>query len=334
MISILAALLFASAQSPTPSTDVCSASNAVPASVAQIARDPDNFVGRCVTVTAPSSAAALFQDIDAIYLGTAPAPFESAHGERGRIGLYVLEDPSPLREMAHNGPLHLTVTGTVDTCEATMARYRAAFERKHAPNEILIPSLGGYCHWFGGPVSRATSYSVDLAARFERLTGEAKRREVGDLVPATPGMPSFGALQSFAREFADAIRRQDRAALSALHDDQASAAELSYMLDVPDSPFAVLRSGEAGEAMLFARRDASAERGEVPGGVICFCRTADCAGRWPIARMDAGNGPERPYVCTELEPRDWRPRLAGLNTRIGPGWLAEPAGTAFRSPTR
>jgi hypothetical protein len=344
MIAIFAAALASLAQSDQVPPSPCEASNSTVTSVAEIAQNPARYVGRCVTVTAASSGASLYQDIDFIYLGRSPAPFSDAHGERGRIGLYARDRQPSLRELARGGPLRLTVTGIVDTCEAKQARIEADFERHREPDAILLPSLGGYCHWFGGPFIALATYVRDESARYERLTGDEARRRVGDLVPATPETPGFDALRAFANEFAAAVRNGDRASLIALHDMQADRLSvddrgaIAYLLDDPDSPFAALRAGQGGAPALFAIRGASEERDGGPSGVICFCRSADCAGRWPIASADAGNGPERPYMCTSLVPRDWRPRRAGLETPQDPGWLHEPARTAFRGaeggPTR
>jgi hypothetical protein len=69
---------------------------------------------------------------------------------------------------------------------------------------------------------------------------------------------------------------------------------------------------------------------EARAASICFYRTADCSDRWPTAFNDANNDPERPYICTDAEPRDYPPRAVVLNTPVGGGWVSEPAATAFR----
>jgi hypothetical protein len=69
---------------------------------------------------------------------------------------------------------------------------------------------------------------------------------------------------------------------------------------------------------------------EARPATICFCRTADCSDRWPIAFNDADNDPWRPYACIQAKPRDDGPGRIVLNTPIGVGWLREPGATAYR----
>jgi hypothetical protein len=40
-------------------------------------------------------------------------------------------------------------------------------------------------------------------------------------------------------------------------------------------------------------------RDEISHYLVCWCRTADCEGRWPVLSRDADNNPARPYLCAE-----------------------------------
>lgn len=336
MILGLLSLALALVQPAEARPPACTAETAVRAAVTEITRRPDRFMGRCVTVAGPAGGTTIYSGVDAIYLGQIPGVVSGPAATRGLIGLY--SDGNRLRmELApERGLAHLVVTGTVDNCERMRDRLGAAAQRERAGN-ILPIMMGGYCHWRGGPVIRIASYARDPAVRYERLIGEAARARVGDLVMATPRTPGFGVLRDFATAFAEAMRRGNREALARLHDfrpgtrNPEDLALLAYLLDDPESPFASLRRGIGGGPAIFVRRNASIARDEGVSGVICFCRTSDCRGRWPISILDAAGRPDRPYVCTIVEPRNWERRGAGLSTPVRGGGLAEPARSAFRA---
>ena len=193
-----ALIAIAAAQSPPP-VPACTSDIATPATVTEIARRSANFIGRCVTLSGPSSGASLFSGIEGIYLGQWPSVFGGRVGARHRIGLYSQNHALRDRSLMANGPPHLSVTGRVDSCERLHARLEAAH-----PDGLAM--MGGYCHWFGGPYVDVASWSVDPAIRYERLVGEASRRRVGDLVPAPAGIRDLAALRAFARDFLDAVR--------------------------------------------------------------------------------------------------------------------------------
>jgi hypothetical protein len=326
---ILAPLLLAlaAAQSSVAPPATCTREQAVRTTVTEIVRRADHFMDRCVTVAGPSSATAMFRDVDAIYLGYYPSVFGPAAGARGRIGLYSQENLLRAAHLSDREPMRLVVTGVVDSCQRM---YQRVLSAQQATSAIPLPPpmMGGYCHWFGGPVVRVTSWEIDRSGHFERLTGEDARRRVGDLVLATSRTPGYSVLQGFAREFADAVRRGDRAALARLHDfsgdrNPDDRQTLDYILNDAVSSFVELRRGTGGDSAIFVRRNASITRDEGVSGVLCFCRSASCRDRWPISIFDAGNDPERPFACTIVEPRNWEPRGAGLNTGRR-SWLPEP----------
>jgi hypothetical protein len=136
-----------------------------------------------------------------------------------------------------------------------------------------------------------------------------------------------------------ALRAGDRAKLAALNETDAATNEhgralIFALLEDPQSPFAQLRAAAPAQSAIFvsaAEDGTPLGRGDGPAATICFCRTAGCAERWPIATNDANNDPARPYACVRAEPRDYPPRRVVLNIPVGGGWVTEPAGTAFPS---
>jgi hypothetical protein len=334
MFPWLTALLLLSAE-PAPKAQ-CTASDSTPATVLEIATRPQHFVGRCVTVTGPASGIALYDGVEGIYLSQSAGRNSGRH----RIGLYSRDNAIRREAAKRRAPALLTVTGRVDTCEAMEAAARRASEaRKRETGEISIVFMSGYCHYLGGPVVRADSYT-EADVRLERLTGERARRLYGELVVPPPDWPVLSWMLDLAGQFESALRTGDRERLARLHDisletDHESSREmLDYLLDQA-SPFAEVRTGGQVQSELFIHSGGlSGSRYVVhsryPSGVLCFCRTRDCTHVWPISASDASNAPDKPYACTMIEPQDWTRRKAAFRTPVNSAWLAEPARTAFR----
>jgi hypothetical protein len=168
--------------------------------------------------------------------------------------------------------------------------------------------------------------------RYDRLVGEEARQLYGNLAPMPADWPFRAQIERIASEFISALRSSDRQALLALHDNQIDSGELGYLLEDRDSPFAQLRQRAPSQTALFVGMapDGSLLDRDEPDATICFCRAGDCSNKWPIARFDAENAPERPFACIRVVPRDWVTRGFGLDRPSRGGWLYEPAETAFR----
>lgn len=332
MIGVLASILLAAYQ--PAATPACTADAAIRTSVAAIARRPDRFVGRCVTVSGPAAAATIYTHAEGTYLahrgrgGHASGPPASLH----RVGLY--SPNGALRERDARSPVvHLTVTGTVDTCARMQQRAEAG-----GSGEMRVFTLGGYCHWQDGPVIQAATWREHPARHYFRLMGERARARLGSLAEIPEDWPRRPDLEAFAHGFLRALRAGDRAALAELHDiaprGRESSATLRALLDDPASVWAEIRRGPDSEIALFVRAiGQSATLGAasaLPEGLACFCRVRNCAQLWPIAWADADNAPQRPYACTFIEPAEWLPRRAQLSTPQRPAWRPEPQRTAFR----
>lgn len=333
MLPWLTALLLLGAESAPQAS--CTAANSTPATVRQIATRPEDFVGRCVTVTGPASGIAIYDGVEGIYLSQS----EGRNSWRHRIGVYSRDNAIRREAAERRAPALLTVTGRVDTCEAMEASARrAAAENDRKTGEVSIVMMGGYCHYLGGPVVRADSY-VETEARLERLTGERARRLYGELVVPPPDWPLLSWLLDLSGQFERALRAGDRGRLAALHDIDLKSARrpsqeaLDYLLD-ETSPFAEVRRRGTVQSELFIHYgdltgSGYAESSRYPSGVLCFCRTRDCTHVWPISASDASNAPDKPYACTMIEPQDWTKRKAAFRTPVNRAWLAEPARTAF-----
>jgi hypothetical protein len=322
---LLTALLALLAQAPEPPRPHCDASNSIVTTIPGIQAEPARFIGRCVTVSGAVSGRRLYTGREGIYLVS--RAWEARAGDspdfRHRLGI----DGQTMRGLARH-PSWTTVTGWLDSCELRAERAR---RRPLAPGEIRIPSLGGYCHWEGGPVLVPSDYSL-RELRYDRLVGEEARQLYGNLAPMPAVWPFRRQMEVMAGDFLAALRSADREALEALYDDQIGREDLSYLIDDPASPFAELRGSAPSQTAHFVGMapDGSLLDRDEPDATICFCRSGDCSNKWPIARFDAENAPERPFACIRVVPRDWVTRGFGLDTMTRGGWLYEPAATAFR----
>lgn len=235
---------------------------------------------------------------------------------RHRIGL----DSQELRvhPLLGRQARRVEVIGRVDSCERRAERIVAAGG---------IPFLGGYCHYDGGPTLVATPYWI-VSGQHERLVGEAQRRRVGDLVEPPIDWEWRDELEAVARDFADAVRAADRRRLASLLSYGQSLEEERIVSILREPAYRELREGRPGELRLFTQAVGGRFRPGDSGHVfahLCYCRTADCSGRWPIASRDADAGPDRPYVCVSVSGRITPPAALSLYAEPGGGWLAEPA---------
>lgn len=332
---LLASLAAAAAPvPPVSSTQPCTARDAVRAAVVEIAGRPDHYLGRCVTVTGALAGISMYSGREGLYRAASfgrdgnPTPQDLRH----RIGI----DNDGIRGLRMRHPLRATVTGRVDTCEARSERVRRETE---ARGGIPIFMLTGYCHYHGGATIVVHAFQITEQG-YERLSGEAARRDFGNLAFMPADWPQRAQIEALVADFLAALRAGDRAALAGLHDispsthNESDRESLARLLDSLYSPFAGFRRAAPPQTAIFV-----GGRGGAPlppdGNVaarVCFCRTAECTGRWPISASDADAAEDRPYACTAIEPRDWTPRRAGFLTPAQwQGWLPEPAATAFRA---
>lgn len=336
MITLLAALFFAGDVKPKP----CTAATATKTTVEAIGADANGMTGHCVTVSGPVSSIAMFSGVPGIYQtarqGLNGNPDRTVT-RRHRIGLYSKGNAiRGLKPTGASGLPHLTVTGIVDTCEAKSERIEAAA----GPYDVVM--MGGYCHYHGGAVIDAVHFTVDPVRRYARLTGERARKLHGNVVEAPADWPHLAKLRTLGNQFRSALRLGDRNRLATLHDFKDSLDEhenngMQLLMNWTNSPFAEVRNDAALPMAIFVDRLDVERRatGTAPpflDGTICFCRTHNCAGSWPIARNDADNHTDRPYACTRIEDQDWPGGKPFLTTPVGSGvWLAEPRRTAFRA---
>lgn len=325
-------LLAALAATAAPEEPACTARTAVPVTVAEIGERLDDYLGRCVTVSGPATNVALFSSVEGLYRSqrvTAEGDPDPGEARRHRLGLFSRDNA--IRRLKFDRMPWMTVTGTVDSCERKHDRAVAAARER---GEIAVIVGAGYCHRDGGAVVDAIAFSVDRMRKVRRLTGEAARETMGNLVQAPDDWPHLPALRGAAEEFLSALGRGDKAALAEMYDlsmnDARDSAFLDGLVAGTGSAFAEVRKDRSLPMTFFiARSDLNRARaGRLPGepkGTLCFARAHGRPIAWPISLHDADHDRARPYACTSIIWRDWKKSKVGLdNWPNRGGWLAEP----------
>lgn len=239
------------------------------------------------------------------------------------------------------------VTGVVGNCEV---ENDAAVQA--AQKEGLI-SLGasGYCHTSLETYIRPTSVRLTSRAPILRLTEAETPAERRGLVEAPPTSANLAEQAATARALIEAIASGDDAGFRRLVNPgfqervRDLAERQSAWAEEADREVRVrfrqaTRSFGAGARLHVAGERQSrsfvdwyslsgAEALTGPtfdGFVTCFCKTEDCTGRWPVTQLDAGNSPDRPYLCVRTSTY--------VLSDDGEAVMAEltPAGEGFTEP--
>lgn len=323
LLGCLGLILAVSGPSRAGAEAACTSRTATKTTVAEIARDSQAWSGRCVTVKGLLNGAWLYDGVDGFYRLPQDSLDPSSNGLA--IGLQGDRLPSgALREAA--------ITGVVGRCQDL----RAALDAARKPGEISW--LSGFCHYYDSPfiaIVRAETGPFRAPERQRVRKGD----DYGDLAAAPSDWVHLAFVQQEADRFLTALRAGDRPALAGLLTPEADNPsddlddELDLLLKDPNSVFAELRRGAPSQTQYLL--DRFVDDGKVvvgddgPGGydsTVCFCRTANCEGRWPIARMDADNLPTRPYACIVIGPYQiFRKGLVPQHSvPIGDYGLAEP----------
>lgn len=306
----LAAAAPATAQEKVPTRKACRAATAVPATIEAIQASPGPWQGRCVRLRGIVADGRLYAKRSDL------ADEVGMYGETPASSLALYPSPAGRRVP---GPVEAQIVGTVGSCASAHAEVRAYGEAHPG----VFAMVSGYCHTSVENFVRPRSVSPLSGARVARLTESevpADRRPLVEAPEAAPDRPRHVA---GARAMAAAITARDEAAFLRLSDPDSSfdlagldgARPEAWLRDKlrkahrlflretgRGSVFAGLGPVERRQERTFVDRselaDAMRPDGEPPSHfVTCWCRTADCAGRWPVRLRDADNDVRRPYAC-------------------------------------
>ena len=286
----------------------CERHRATPTSIEAVRADDRAWSGRCVSLRGIAVNARLFAD--------RLATLEPIGGFGRGVRRSIVLNPRG-RSRRERKPMMVEVTGTIGSCadqNAAVAAMQAA-----APADIIM--ISGYCHTSLETFIRAVHIRVLSRASISRLLEAEVPADRRELVVVPSGIARRTDHIAAARAMAAAMATGDelayrrlarpavqqeldslggrpapgwlRRAVREAHADFAGSAALRRDF-AAISPLATHP-----ERVLVDRAELSApESGRRPTAfVVCWCKTTDCAGRWPVAAFDADNEPERPYLC-------------------------------------
>ena len=287
---MLLATLLAIASASAPAS--CTLNRAVPASVREVARDPERWLDRCIRLEGYVRWNRYYADVAGAY--SAHATDAADRMNDGWLGLYL---PGQLTADLRRG----TVWGVLQDCHRNYERAAA----EAGPNTLVM--MLGYCHYTSGLNLQRGGFRPSGAAAFERQTGAVARALFGDLIEATAEHGPPPEMVELADRFLDALRRGEEAALAelvgpwseVLEDEASEDAFNAFIRGEGPSPIADLRGTQQPQRRYFREKTPSsdAEFGYAERWHVCFCRLGDCTGRWPISAWDSATLAHRPYVC-------------------------------------
>lgn len=285
---VIAAALLLAGVPVAGKTAGCSRQSSERASVSQIASAPDRYRSRCVAIDGVMQGVFLFGSVDGVYLQPSDVLDPSSSGSR--LGL------DNLKRLRSERYQHVSIVGRVQDCE-TM---RGFVHSTAGEDEIVMVS--GYCHGANGAYLWVNDLQFRRGPPFMRQMGHRAHQVYGNLVPPPADWPHRSKVEARVGEFLNALRAADREALASMHFWNFRAEEeadlVYFLLDARNSPFAQVRQSVTPPQQLILVYRSQEE--DDYSATVCFCRSRECSGRWPIASFDADNVPARPYACTEF----------------------------------
>lgn len=303
-LAVLFALLLLGAEDASKTKQACTPQAAVPATIGQIAADWQSWIGKCVTIEGIEWGFSLLTDREALI------EEGGLYGENAKLSMALYPDGTPTQK----SPRWVRVTGEVGSC--ALANAEASAEMDANPGTIIMVS--GYCHTsLQTYLSRTAIKLLDRPTPL-RLTEADVPPDLRIIVPAPADLPGLAQHRAAAAAQFQAIERGDRKAFASWSDPEL---RFSPAPQADEEEWLTKRRVEASrsfsdvrKAFPFTRRTAPQSRSFVWSAELadwldtqdkpetyytCWCRTADCTGKWPVVPGDIDNLPARPYYCIE-----------------------------------
>lgn len=276
--------------------------------VEAVRRHYDDWAGRCVRIEGLAFDGRLWSDRRALLEPS------SMWGEETHRSIPI-DGQRNSRE-----PRRVEITGRIGSCATANASARAEAARS---GEIVM--ILGRCHTSLEPYIAPAAIRVTSRAPVARLVEAEVPAGERALVPAPATLARRDRHAAAARAMAAALANGDATAfrryaqpeVQAGLDESAGRARPEWVdrrMRESDRDFRRLTSvrrafARAGPLknrqaiLLVDRENLGADADDGAAFTACWCRTADCAGRWPVTAFDADNHPSRPYLCVATS--DW-----------------------------
>ncbi|MEO7689540.1 MAG: hypothetical protein ABIS51_09650 [Sphingomonas sp.] len=307
--------------------------------IEEIQADYAAWEGRCVRVRGIAVNIELFADRQAMLEDI------GGFGKSRRRSIIILaRHPQP----THRRPILVEVTGAVGSC-ATDNAIVAAMAAAEPDSFIMV---GGYCHTSLATYIRPISIRDLHGGNPVRLVEGEVPLDRRQLVEAPAGLPGRVEITVAARSLVAAIAARDEETFRRLSSPDVQRELDRSNSEMPDwlrrdlaeshrdfvkitgsnSPFASVSTLAGRQERVLIERSELADALEDSGGkpelTICWCKTADCSGRWPVIAFDADNLPRRPYLCVHTSEYELgTPDGMVIQARVDlmPDGFAEPA---------
>jgi len=294
----LSLLLLAGSATGKEATASCTPAKARATTIEAIQNHYESWRGACVRVSGIAWRAKLLADREALL------DLRDSYDDVQKRSLH-LYGVSRLRRAR---PVQVEVTGTVGSC----ADHHAATEALQAREPGAIIMTSGYCHTSMETYIRPVSTRMLSRAPIPRLREAEVPPERRGLVIAPVDLPRYAEQVEAARSLIEAVARGDEKRFVKLDSveiagpgedgvkerNAESRARFRAASRSRDQFAALLQAGAP--RVFVARDELEAGRAESRSSsplLVCWCKTADCEGRWPVTRDDADNAPERPQIC-------------------------------------
>jgi len=278
----------------------CTPAKATDTTIDAIEADYPAWENRCVRLHGLAVMKRLYTDRQALLEGLDG----NSNGAHSLVVLFQKKSRLPLK------PAQVEIVGRIYSCASLHAVF-ASYMQDH-PGEVIMAN--GYCHTSQANYIEPTAIRILSREAISRLVEAEVPTGKRSLIDDQPDPAVRARIIATARAFLKAIVEKNEGAFLRLSvSDLATTPHWQIddlrhdfrRLSRPGSPF-VERSIEGySQERLFATRNGLFDefRG-FPSTIVCWCKTANCAGRWPVLRLDADNLRSRPYLCVGVEDND------------------------------
>jgi hypothetical protein len=307
LLACLSLSQLARAQDSEDEPPACNAKNSERVRLSELWRRSYDLSGECVALSGYRAGDVIFTDQTAYYAYQA----RRAKAPSGIVGI-----PYPGMNGADEGLMRGIYYGRVRLCNDDRASYRrsqVAVRKAAERGEIMLTHLYGFCASSSGPALRVDNADEAPVHNLVRLTGDGLRRRLGELVEPEPNYPYRATLAWLADLATEGSCAADFVPGAApVGPPQAKGVPLRRPQgDSRRSRALALWCATAAKQQLtylVSRTSPSAFEGGVALDMVhCVCTNEDCRQRWPVALIDAGWDPHRPYFCqrVKLRPQRW-----------------------------